>query len=151
MAEFPPHVLREYALIADGERGALIGPRGDITWMCAPRWHSGAVFATLIGGGGVYAVTPVELFVWGGYYEAGSLIWRSHWITADGRIECREALAMPGDAGTAAPGPARRIRWWGVFLIGLGLWILSVIVTAITGNINTVPSIVLLGSFEKLF
>ena len=24
-----PHVLREYALIADGERGALIGPRGD--------------------------------------------------------------------------------------------------------------------------
>ena len=115
MAEFPPHVLREYALIADGERGALIGPRGDITWMCAPRWHSGAVFATLIGGGGVYAVTPVELFVWGGYYEAGSLIWRSHWITAEGRIECREALAMPGDAGTAVvlrricavEGPAR--------------------------------------------
>jgi len=33
---FPPHVLREYALIADGERGALIGPRGDIVWMCAP-------------------------------------------------------------------------------------------------------------------
>ena len=26
--EFPPHVLREYALLADGERGALVGPRG---------------------------------------------------------------------------------------------------------------------------
>ena len=44
---FPPHVLREYALIADGERGALIGPRGDIVWMCAPRWHSDAIFAAL--------------------------------------------------------------------------------------------------------
>ena len=95
--EFPPHVLREYALLADGERGALVGPRGDIVWMCAPRWHCDAVFSTLIGGSGVFAVTPVERFVWGGYYEDGSLIWRSRWITASGIVECREALAFPGD------------------------------------------------------
>jgi GH15 family glucan-1,4-alpha-glucosidase len=101
-ALFPPHVLREYALLADGERGALVGPRGDIAWMCAPRWHSDAAFSTLIGGGGCYAVTPADpRFVWGGYYEDGSLIWRSRWITGDGDIECREALAYPGDAGTA--------------------------------------------------
>jgi alpha,alpha-trehalase len=99
--QFPPHVLREYALLADGERGALVGPRGDIAWMCAPRWHSDAAFSTLIGGGGCYAVTPDSpRFVWGGYYEDGSLIWRSRWITTDGIIECREALAYPGDAGT---------------------------------------------------
>ena len=99
---FPPHVLREYALLADGERGALVGPRGDIAWMCAPRWHSAAAFSTLIGGGGCYAITPADpRFVWGGYYEDGSLIWRSRWITTDGIIECREALAYPGDAGTA--------------------------------------------------
>ena len=47
-----PHVLREYALIADGERGALIGPRGDLAWMCAPRWDSDAVFSSLLGGAG---------------------------------------------------------------------------------------------------
>jgi hypothetical protein len=100
--QFPPHVLREYALIADGERGALIGPRGDVAWMCAPRWHSDAAFSTLIGGGGCYAVTPADpRFVWGGYYEDGSLIWRSRWITSEGLIECREALAYPGDTGTA--------------------------------------------------
>jgi alpha,alpha-trehalase len=93
----PPHVLREYALIADGERGALIGPRGDMTWLCVPRWHSDAVFAALIGGAGHYAVTPDSRFVWGGYYERGSLIWRSRWITDDGPVECREALAYPGD------------------------------------------------------
>jgi GH15 family glucan-1,4-alpha-glucosidase len=89
-----PHVLREYALIADGERGALVGPRGDISWMCFPRWHSDACFATLIGGEGTYAVTPLGRFVWGGYYEHG-LIWCDRWVTHDGTVECREALALP--------------------------------------------------------
>jgi hypothetical protein len=92
---FPLHVLRDYALLADGERGAVIGPRGDIVWMCAPRWHSDAVFSSLIGGDGGYAVTPDDEFVWGGYYEDGSLIWRSRWITGSGITECREALAYP--------------------------------------------------------
>ena len=101
-ALFPPHVLREYALLADGERGALVGPRGDIAWMCAPQWHDDGVFSSLIGGSGCYAVTPAEpRFVWGGYYEDGSLIWRSRWITTEGVIECREALAYPADPRTA--------------------------------------------------
>ncbi len=101
-AQYPPRVLREYALLADGERGALVGPRGDIAWMCAPRWHSDAAFSALIGGDGCYAVTPADpRFVWGGYYEDGSLIWHSRWITSEGVIECREALAYPGDTGTA--------------------------------------------------
>lgn len=110
------HVLREYALIADGERGALIGPRGDVAWMCAPRWDSDAVFSALIGGAGSYLVTPEERrFVWGGYYEEGSLIWRSRWVTGTGTIECREALGRPADPDTvvllrqvvARTGPAR--------------------------------------------
>ena len=31
-----PHALREYAFVADGERGALIGPQGHYAWMCFP-------------------------------------------------------------------------------------------------------------------
>ncbi|MFB7456303.1 trehalase-like domain-containing protein [Streptomyces sp. NPDC056188] len=92
-----PHTLRDYALLADGERGALVGPRGDIVWMCAPAWDSDAVFTALIGGPGWYTVTPAEPFVHGGYYEQGGLIWRSRWITTGGIVECREALALPGD------------------------------------------------------
>ena len=93
-----PQVLREYALLADGERGILVGPRGEFAWMCFPRWDSEAVFSSLIGGAGTYAVTPRSRFVWGGYYEPGTLIWRSRWVTTDGIVECREALAAPGHA-----------------------------------------------------
>ncbi|WP_441247559.1 glycoside hydrolase family 15 protein [Kitasatospora sp. McL0602] len=92
-----PHALRDYALLADGRRGALVGPRGDIVWMCAPAWDSDAVFSALIGGPGWYTVTPAGPFVRGGYYEQGSLIWRSRWVTTTGIVECREALAHPGD------------------------------------------------------
>ena len=93
-----PHVLRQYALIADGERGALVGPRGDIAFLCAPAWHDDAVFSSLLGGHGGYGVSPADdRFVWGGYYEPDSLIWRSRWVSTDAVTECREALAFPGE------------------------------------------------------
>lgn len=98
----PPHVLREYALLADGYRGVLVGPAGDFAWMCAPRWDSTAVFSSLMGSDCSYEVSPRGRFVWGGYYEDGSLVWRSRWVTGTGGIvECREALALPADAHRA--------------------------------------------------
>ena len=99
--QFAPHVLREYALIADGERGILLGPKGDFVWMCVPRWDSDAIFSSLIGGHGSYAITPRGRFVWGGHYEDGTLIWHSRWVTETGIIECREALAFPAEPGRA--------------------------------------------------
>ncbi|UNS95869.1 glycoside hydrolase family 15 protein [Streptomyces tubbatahanensis] len=114
--EPPPVVLRDYALLADGERGALVDPHGGIVWMCAPRWDSDAVLSALLGGAGAYTVGPVDPWhVWGGHYEEGTLIWRSRWMTRAGAIECREALAFPGDPHTAVllrrieaiDGPAR--------------------------------------------
>lgn len=93
-----PHVLRQYALIADGERGALVGPRGDIAFLCASSWHDDAVFSSLLGGHGGYGISPADdRFVWGGYYEPDSLIWRSRWVSHKAVTECREALAFPGD------------------------------------------------------
>lgn len=93
-----PHVLREYAFIGDGERGAIVGGRGEIVWLCAPRWDSDAVFAALIGGPGSYLIAPADpWFVWGGHYERGTLIWRNRWVTRDGIVECRDALVFPGN------------------------------------------------------
>ena len=94
----PPVPLRQYALLADGERGALIGPHGNIAFLCAPQWHDDAIFSSLLGGAGEYSVTPqVQRYVWGGHYEPDTLIWRSRWVSTTGVIECREALALPGD------------------------------------------------------
>ncbi|TNC23756.1 glycoside hydrolase family 15 protein [Amycolatopsis alkalitolerans] len=55
------------------------------------------MFAGLANGDGVYAITPTDRFAWGGYYEPGSLIWRNRWITDHTAVECRDALAFPGD------------------------------------------------------
>jgi hypothetical protein len=96
-----PHALGEHALLADGQRGAIVGPRGDLVWMCAPFWDSEPVFDSLVGGRGVYAISPHDpAYVWGGSYEPGSLIWSSRWVTDSGITQCREALARPADDDT---------------------------------------------------
>src|SRR5437588_10736298 len=93
-----PRVLREYALIADGERGALLGPHGEIAWLGFPGWDGGILFGALVGGGGRYSVSPADVHVWGGRYVHGTLIWCHRWLTRGGAlIECREALAFPGE------------------------------------------------------
>ena len=91
-----PFVLRDYAMIADGERGALVDPTGDVAWLCAPAWDSDPLFDALLGGAGHYRLTPTGRFVWGGFYEPGSLVWRNRWVQDDHAIiECRDALAQP--------------------------------------------------------
>jgi hypothetical protein len=68
--------------------------------MCVPSWESPAVFSGLLGGAGGCAITPADpRFVWGGYYEPGSLVWTSRWVTTDSIIESQEALAAPASAG----------------------------------------------------
>lgn len=76
---FAPDVLRDYALVADGHRAALFGPRGDVAWLCAPTWDDEAVLAPLIGGGGTFTATPTGRSVWGGHDEDGSLVWSNRW------------------------------------------------------------------------
>lgn len=93
-----PHVLRQYALIADGERGVLVGPRGDMAFVCAPSCHDDAVFSSLLGGHGGYGISPADdRFMWGRYYEQDSLILGSRWVSTTAVTECHEALAFPGE------------------------------------------------------
>lgn len=106
---FRPEVLREHTLIADGERGGIVGPHGNILWMCVPRWHDQPVFAALIGGRGHYTVTPSDSWnVWGGSYRPGSLVWCGKWVTTNSVIVCEDSLSYPGDAEVAIV--LRRIR-----------------------------------------
>ncbi len=116
-----PWTLRSYSVLADGERGALLDPEGRIVWLCAPRWHSGAVFSALIGGPGHFTLEPADRWhVRGGSYEDGSLVWKSRWVDADRVIECRNALAMPATPGRLVVlRRARAVR--GDALLRLGL------------------------------
>lgn len=91
-----PHQLRDYALLADGQRGILADPDGELAWMCFPTWSDPAVLASLLGSGGSYRIQPNGRYVPGGFYEDGTLIWRQRWVTDSGVIECRQALAYPG-------------------------------------------------------
>lgn len=96
------HTLREYALLADGERGALVGPHGDVAWLCAPRFEDPAVFSALLGGSSRYRVAPAARCTWGGAYEPGTLVWRNRWVSDDGAVvQCRDALALPADPDRA--------------------------------------------------
>ncbi|WP_234361633.1 glycoside hydrolase family 15 protein [Plantactinospora sp. BB1] len=116
-----PYALREYALLADGHRGALVDPAGNVSWLCAPHWDSPAVFSSLLGGAGHYSIVPTDpRFVWGGYYEPDSLIWTSRWVGTDGIIEYQEALAFPADPSRLVL--LRRIRTLGC-PIRLSVWL----------------------------
>ena len=58
----------------------------------------------------------------------------------------------PNPEPTLVPGPtAPRARtgpsWRRIFAGGLGLWAATVVVTFVTGNVNLIPSIILVGSF----
>ncbi|MGC5165297.1 glycoside hydrolase family 15 protein [Luteimicrobium sp. DT211] len=96
-ASYGPHPQRDYAFLGDGHRGAVVGPRGDVVWLCAPTWQDDAVLAALVGGEGVYAVTPLVPYVAGGAYEAGTLVWGARWVTPGGVVESQDALVAPGD------------------------------------------------------
>jgi GH15 family glucan-1,4-alpha-glucosidase len=94
--------------LADGHRGVLVGPQGDCAWLCFPSWSDPAVFASLVGSGGHYLIQPPGRWVWGGYYEDGTLIWTSRWVTEAGIFESREALCYPATRGRAIL--LRRVR-----------------------------------------
>lgn len=94
-------VLRNYAFLADGERGAVVDPGGSIEWLCFPGWGDDPIFDRLLGGRGHYTVAPIGRYVWGSQYEEGTLVWRNRWIVGAGIVECFDAFAFPGQADRA--------------------------------------------------
>ena len=51
------------------------------------------------------------------------------------------------DTGTGQVSPRNRWRWLWTLLLGVGLWVVCIIVTGITRNTNLIPAGILIGSF----
>src|SRR5579859_2712646 len=47
----------------------------------------------------------------------------------------------------AAAGTQSRGAWWRILLVGLALFIVGVVVFALTGNLNLFPTVALIGNF----
>lgn len=106
-----PWVLRDYAFVADGERGALVDPRGGIAWFCAPAWHSGAVFSGLLGGPGHYRVSPLADRILD-TTPARCLHPDGHWQRAADDPGREAALLLPLARGAVPPGdPSLRLTY----------------------------------------
>ena len=64
--------------------------------MCFPTWSVRPFSPACWDPGARYRIRPTGRYVPGGAYEDGTLIWRQRWVTDNGVIECRQALAFPG-------------------------------------------------------
>ncbi len=74
--------IEDHSMLSDLRTAAIVSPNARITWLCAPRIDSGAVFAELLGGpsAGYFSVAPAD----GG--EPLEQKYRSHSMVLDSRF-----------------------------------------------------------------
>ena len=91
--------IEDYALIGDTTTAALVGRDGSLDWFCAPRFDSGACFASLLGtnDNGHWSIHPkgTSRRVTRRYREE-TLILETEFETADGRVRLIDF--MPPDS-----------------------------------------------------
>jgi hypothetical protein len=58
-----------------------------------------------------------------------------------------QAVPQASTAGSAGRRPSTGPSWVRVFVVGLVMWLATVVVTFATANSNLIPTIILLGSF----
>jgi GH15 family glucan-1,4-alpha-glucosidase len=78
--------IEDHALIGDTRTGALVTTRGEIDWLCAPRFENPPVFGSLIAGqeGGRFSISPLEAQRVKRRYRPGSAVLETTWETAAG-------------------------------------------------------------------
>lgn len=81
-------------MIGDTRTAALVTSRGEIDWMCIPRFESKPVFGSLIGGkhGGRFSVSPKAVRGIERRYRPGSVVLETTWVTATGRARLTDGL-----------------------------------------------------------
>jgi GH15 family glucan-1,4-alpha-glucosidase len=86
--------IEDHALIGDTRTAALVTSRGEIDWLCVPRFESKPLFGALIGGerGGRFSVGPMQLRRVKRRYRPGTAILETEWETSTGRARLTDGL-----------------------------------------------------------
>jgi len=90
--------LEAYGLIGDNRTAVLVGADGHIDWACLPDFDSEAVFAAILDPeAGTFAVRPSEPFAARQFYERGTNILVTEFVTANGTVRLRDFMPyVPG-------------------------------------------------------
>jgi alpha,alpha-trehalase len=87
--------IASYALLSDGHGAALVSRDGSIDWACLPRFDSPSSFGALLGAGaGHWRIAPAEVAQVERAYVPGTLVLRTEFTTASGRVQVVDALAL---------------------------------------------------------
>ncbi|RAX49332.1 glycoside hydrolase family 15 protein [Arthrobacter sp. AQ5-05] len=100
--------IEDYALLSDQRTAALVSRRGSVDWLCFPRFDSGSVFASLLGGqeNGRWLLAPLQGEVVSRNYLDASFVLRTLWASDTGQILVTDF--MPTDNGHS--GIMRRVE-----------------------------------------
>ncbi|MEO3818466.1 glycoside hydrolase family 15 protein [Plantactinospora sp. B24E8] len=92
--------IEEYALLADGRSGALVGRDGSVDWWCPARFDGPSVFARLLDNdsGGHWFIRPDGEFDVERQYLDGTLVVRTVFTTRDGSVAITDGLALDAEA-----------------------------------------------------
>ncbi len=88
--------IRDYAIIGNCETAALIGPHGEIDWLCLPAFDSGSVFAALLDRehGGRFTFCPIEPFRVERRYQPDSAILETRFISDQGEVRLTDFFVI---------------------------------------------------------
>ena len=94
--------VADFGMIGDRRTGALIDRAGSIVWWCAPRFDSGAVFASLLGddGNGVWSLAPEHGTSTTRTYRGETLIYQTTFELADGSARVTDFMPVAADHPT---------------------------------------------------
>jgi GH15 family glucan-1,4-alpha-glucosidase len=93
--------LEDYGIVGDLQTVALVNREGCISWLCFPRFDSGAIFAALIGEdeNGHWTIQPAGKFTSPGRRYAGdTLVLETDFETASGRARVIDFMPPRGEA-----------------------------------------------------
>ena len=97
VSDYPP--IESLAFLSDGSVAALLGPDGNVEWLCLPRFDSPSVFGAILDRrAGTFRISPTDPGATATQgYLPGSLVLETRWQTADGVVVVRDALLVGAD------------------------------------------------------